>query len=64
MDFKSGVSSGSSVNKQNLVWIHCVLMLMGWGVALPLGILMAIFKSRVDVAKGQGKWLAYHRNLQ
>lgn len=65
VDFRSGLASTSAnESKQLLVWVHLSLMLLGWGLVLPLGILMAIFRTSVDAVKGKGSWIRYHQWFQ
>lgn len=48
-----------------LMIIHGSLMLLGWGILLPLGILASIVRSRFSVGDdGRSTWLQWHRNLQ
>jgi len=64
LDLRSGASETSIDSKKRAALIiHGGLMLLGWGLLLPLGILASIYRSRV--ADGaDGIWLKYHARMQ
>lgn len=64
IDFQTG-NSETSINqdKRIALIIHGGLMLLGWGVLLPMGIYSSIFRSQV-ASGANGIWLKYHARLQ
>ena len=68
VDFRTGASNTSSgvFRRQMLLWLHILLMLGGWGLVLPAGVLAATLRHHVDswAGKNQGSWFAYHTKLQ
>jgi len=64
MDFATGETKSSVNHKKRIAMIiHGALMLLGWGILLPFGILASIFRSRIAGGVG-GTWLKYHARLQ
>lgn len=64
IDFDSGEVESSVQNKKRVALIiHGSLMMLGWGILLPFGILSAIYRSRIADGK-DGIWLKYHARLQ
>lgn len=64
IDFATGDTKSSVNHKKHIAMIiHGALMMLGWGILLPLGILSSIFRSQIADGSG-GIWLKYHARLQ
>lgn len=63
VDFVTGSAalstSGSTIN---LALLHGALMLVGWAILLPTGILMSVLREHAALANG--RWFALHQRFQ
>jgi ABC-type proline/glycine betaine transport system permease subunit len=61
LDYRHGTTAApSSVSNQALIVAHGALMLVAWGLCIPLGVLAARFKDQV----GKPLWFKAHRAVQ
>jgi hypothetical protein len=68
LDLVSGTVNSAVVNekKQNLAYVHGACMLLGWGLLLPVGIMMSVLRSRPGFIENgtAGHWFKLHQAFQ
>jgi len=62
VDFAKGTSSNAPRRPIHLA--HAAMMLIGWGILLPIGIMVARFTKKVKAGSKPPFWFQYHRIIQ